>query len=193
MRLGVLMALAMLSLGSAQAIELQIYYSALQRLLAAQVFTQEGRLYVRGGAKNKCSFAYLENPVIGNAGARLVIRARFSGRSASNFFGQCVGMGDSFDLAIAAVPYYRDGAVRLKDLKVDSPGRDGYYIRRVRAAIGDSLARQFAYNVAGDAQRILEQKRDPLYTQELRQFNITGIRVATDSIVVGLDFLLAVK
>lgn len=78
-------------------------------------------------------------------------------------------------------------------MKVDSPGRDGLYIRRVRAAIADSLTRQFAYNVSADAKRILEQKLDPLYNQELRRFNVTGIRIAQDSILVGLDFQLAVK
>jgi hypothetical protein len=176
------------------AIELQIYFTAMQRLLASQVFTQEGqRLYVRGDGKNKCNFAYLENPIVSSAGSKLAIRARFSGKTARNFFGKCVGVGDSFDLSIAAVPYYRDGMIALRDVKVESPGREGYYIRRVRAAIGDSLSRQFAYNVAADAKRILEMKRDSLYDQELRRFTVTAIRIAPDSLVVGLDFQLAVK
>ena len=42
--------------------ELQIQFSALERLLAEQVFTQEGRRYVRGGKSDKCNFAYLEKP-----------------------------------------------------------------------------------------------------------------------------------
>ena len=183
----------LLAVVPAHAIELQIYYTAIQRLLAAQVFTQEGRLYVRGDGKNKCSFAYLEDPTVSSLGSSLHIQARFSGRSARNFFGKCVGLGDSFTLSIAAVPYYRDGSIALRDVKVESPGRDGIYIRRVRAAIADSLGKQFTYNVTSDAKRILEQKQHPLYSQELRRFSVTGIRVAQDSIVVGLDFQLAVK
>jgi hypothetical protein len=183
----------LLAMPAAPAIELQVHYTAIQRLLASQVFTQEGRLYVRGDGKAKCSFAYLENPAISGEAPRLVIRARFSGRSARNFFGKCVGLGDSFDVVISAIPYYRDGAVALRDVVVDSPGRNSFYIRRVRAALADSLSKKFAYNVTADAKRILEQKRDPLYSQELRKFNITGIRVAPDSVVVGLDFALAVK
>jgi len=128
------------------------------------------------------------------ASARASISRRASAAAAArNFFGRCVGLGDSFTLSIAAVPYYRNGAIALRDVKVDSPGRDGLYIRRVRAAIADSLTRQFAYNVSADAKRILEQKLDPLYNQELRRFNVTGIRIAQDSILVGLDFQLAVK
>lgn len=187
------MLILLLAVVPVQAIELQIYYTAIQRLLAAQVFTQEGRLYVRGDGRNKCSFAYLEDPTVSSRGSSLHIQARFSGRSARNFFGRCVGLGDSFTLSIAAIPYYRDGGIALRDVKVESPGRDGIYIRRVRAAIADSLGRQFTYDVSADAKRILEQKRDPLYSQELRKFNITGIRVAPDSIVVAVDFQLAVK
>lgn len=186
--------LALIGVIPAQGIELQIYYTALQRLLAQQVFTQDGKLYVRGGdGKNKCDFAFLENPVISNAGTRVAIRAKFSGRTARNFFGKCVGMGDSFDLSIAAIPYYRDGAIALRDVKVESPGREGFYVRKVRQAISESLSRQFSYNVAADAKRVLEQKRDPLYTQELRRFSVTSIQVGTEALIVGVDFQLAVK
>jgi hypothetical protein len=31
----------------------------------------------------------------------------------------------------------------LRDVIVESPGRDGYYIRRVRAAVTQSLGKQF--------------------------------------------------
>ncbi len=187
-----LLACLVLAVFPAQAIELQIYFTAIQRILASQVFTQDGRLYVRGNAQNKCDFAFLEHPVISAAGPKLSIQARFSGRTARNFFGRCVGMGDSFDVHIAVVPYYKDSAILLREVKVESPGRDGYYIRKVRAAISDSMTKQFSYKVAADAKRILEQQHDPLYTQELRQFIVQNIRIAPDAIVVTLDFQLAV-
>lgn len=176
------------------AVELQLYFSALQRILADQIFTQEGRLYVKGNAQNKCSFAYLEKPAVSADGGRLHIRARFSGRSAQNFFGRCIGLGDSFDVLIAAVPQYRDGALALRDVHVDSPGRDGFYIRHVRATMADSLARNFKYNLGADAKRILEEAKpnSPL-RQELRRFDVREIRVLGDSIVVVLDFQLAVR
>ena len=34
---------------------------------------------------------------------RLILQARFTGRSALNVFGQCVGLGDSFDVHITAL------------------------------------------------------------------------------------------
>ena len=45
-----------------------------------------------------------------------------------DFFGSCVGLGDWFNVSITTVPYYHDGMIGLRDVRVDSLGRDGFYI-----------------------------------------------------------------
>ncbi len=82
-----------------------------------------------------------------------MIRAHFSGRTARNFFGKCVGLGDSFNAQIAAAPYYRDGLIGLREVRVDSIDRDGVYIRLVRSALAYSLEHDFAYRIFDDAKR----------------------------------------
>jgi hypothetical protein len=179
---------------AAAGVELQIYHSVLQKLLSQQVFTDEGRKYVRASRAAKCSYAYLENPEIGSENGRLKIRARFSGRSAKDIFGRCIGLGDSFVVAVTATPYFRDGYIALKDLNVQSEGKDSYYIRKVRAALAESLSGDFRYDVTGDAKRILEQKIDKApYHQELSNFRVTQIRVNPESMTLVLEFTLAVK
>src|SRR5262245_42061798 len=108
---GVLVAMS----ASAHAVEIHIQFGALERMLAEQVFTQEGRRYVRGAQNNKCNFAYLEKPQVHGSNGRLRVRAHFSGRSSLNVLGQCVGMGDAFDVIITAVPVYKSGAVNLTE------------------------------------------------------------------------------
>ena len=176
------------------AAELQLYFSVLQRVLADQIFTQDGKLYVKGDAKNKCNFAFLEHPAVAADNGRLLVKARFTGRSAQSLFGRCFGVGDSFEVAILARPQYRDGFLALTDVRVDTPGRDTFYTRRVRAAMASSLASQFKYNVAAEAKRTLEEPKPNNPTrQELRRFDVKDIRVLPDSVVVVLDFQLAVK
>ena len=176
------------------AAELRIQYSAISKVLAQQVFTQEGRKYVRGTKEQRCNFAYLEHPEISGSNGRLGIRAHFTGRSARNFFGKCVGLGDSFDVQIAAVPYYHDGVIGMKDVRVESVNRDGVYIRLVRSALAYSLANDFGYRVLDDAKKILEARRDPLpVTQELARFDVQSIRVTGDALVLEVDFALTVK
>jgi hypothetical protein len=179
---------------AACAAELQIQYTAIQNILAREVFTQDGRRYVRGNPAAKCSFAYLEHPELRGENGRLSLKAHFSGRSALNVFGQCVGMGDSFDVYITAVPYYRNQVIGLQDVRVESRGRTGYYIRRVCAALGDSLRKQFQYRVADEAKLLLEQTRDQApYRQELVSFSVPQIRVMPDELLLTLDFTLTVK
>src|SRR5216684_3682551 len=110
------------------AAELELRYAALQRIIAEQVFSQEGRHYVRGNKTTKCQYAYLETPRIGADDGRLRVTARFSGRSAFDLFRGCIGLGDSFDLAITASPVPRNGAIAFKDVKVTTV-KDSYYIR----------------------------------------------------------------
>jgi hypothetical protein len=186
--------IAVLAACSACAAEVQLYFSVLQRVLAEQAFTREGRLYVRGHEKEKCNFAYLENPIVAADGHRLIINARFTGRSAANFFGTCVGFGDSFDLRIGAVPQYRDGFLAFGDVRVESPGREGFYARRVRAAMADSLTKQFRYNLAAEAKKILEEpKPKSAVKQELRRFSVREIRVLPDSVLLVFDFQLGIR
>src|SRR5664279_6310026 len=93
----------------ARAVEMHIQFGALERMIAEAVFTQDGRRYVHNDKSNKCNFAFLEKPQIQGADGHLRIRAKFTGRSALNVIGQCVGLGDAFYVVVTATPQYHDG------------------------------------------------------------------------------------
>ncbi|MGO9230090.1 MAG: hypothetical protein ACLQKA_12910 [Bryobacteraceae bacterium] len=178
----------------ATAVEVHLQFGALERMLAQQVFTQDGRKYVKGSEKTRCNFAYLEHPQFQGKDGRLIIRARFSGRSALGMFGQCVGLGDAFTVVIAATPVFQQGNVALTGVTAVSDGKTGFYIRRVCTALSTSLARDFHYPLAAEAQRALENPgMQPDYRRELRQFRVPEIRVTNDALVLVVDFELTVK
>jgi hypothetical protein len=192
-RLSLIVALLLLPL-CARAVELHLQFGALERMLAEQLFTEEGRRYVHGNQRAKCNFAYLEKPRIQGDAGRLRIHAKFTGRSAMNVLGQCVGLGDAFDLTIAATPRFRDGNIGLKDVAVVSEGKTGFYIRRVCAAIAASLERDFRYPLSAETQKILEDPgAQPGYKRELRNFSVPEIRVTDDALVLVIDFQLTVR
>lgn len=183
-----------LSQGLAFGTELVIHFTTVQKILARQVFTQDGRKYLRGAPAAKCSYAYLQDPKVGGDSGMLHVQARFSGRSALNVFGACVGLGDSFDISIHALPYYQDGFLKLKDVRVEGKGRDGFYIRRVCAAMARSLQVQFAYRVIDEARKLLERKLgEDGYNQELVRFNVPAVWVTPEAVVISLDFALVVR
>lgn len=184
------LAAALLLLAScAPAVELQIEFRALERILAEQVFTEDGRRYVKGDRKTRCNFAYLESPRIENDNGRVRIHARFTGRTALNVLGQCVGLGDAFPVTLTARPVYKDGQLRLADVAATSDGRNGYYIRRVCAALAAGLPRDFRYPLENEARRLLEEPG----RREIRGFQAPDIRVTSDALVLVVDFQLRVK
>ncbi len=178
------------------AADLELRYGALERLVAQQLFTQDGRRYVKGTPAAKCQYAFLEAPhfaAVDKAEGRLKISAKFSGRSSLGVFGRCVGMGDSFDLTIQASPVARKGIIVMDNVQVTTV-KDSYYIRRVRQALSDSFAKEFKIDVRDQAKALLEQPRDnSLYQQELTGFDLSDIRVTPDALVLVVEFKLVVK
>jgi hypothetical protein len=175
------------------AADLELRYGAMERLIAQQLFTQDGRRYVRGNASAKCQYAFLEAPRIGAENNRLRIVAKFSGRSALDVFGTCVGLGDSFDLTILASPVSRKGFIAMDDVKVTTV-KDSYYIRRVRAALQQSFAKDIKLDVREQARNLLEQPREnAAFQQELKDFDLAGVRVTADALVLEIEFKLVVK
>ncbi len=178
----------------AAGVELHVQFGALERMLTEQVFSQEGRRYVHGSKTNKCNFAYLEKPLVRGEGGRLYMKARFTGRSALNVVGQCVGLGDAFDVVITAMPVYRKGAIGLQEVKVASGDKSGYYIRKVCEAMQASLVKEFSYPLETEAQKMLEAPGLPVgYKREARKFSVPEIRVTNDALVLQVDFELTVK
>lgn len=190
---GVLVCL-LLSHSPARGAEIAVSYPAIGRILAQQVFTQDGRKYLRGTPAARCSFAYLENPRVSGGNGVLQIRARFTGRSAVNVFGKCVGLGDSFEALIVASPYYQDEAIRLKDVRVEGHGKDGFYVRRACDALARTLRSEFSYRIAGDARALFEGARHGgPYSQRLVRFSVPSIRVSSDAVILTVDFSVAVE
>jgi len=179
---------------SATAVELHIQFGALERMLSETLFTQDGRKYVKGTKADKCNFAYLEKPHIEGADGRLRIRARFTGESALDMFGKCVGLGDAFEIVILATPQYKDGVVTLTGVSASSPNKSGYYIRRVCAAMSTSLGRDFKYPLAAEFQKALENPQIlGAYPRSVQDFRNTEIRVSPDALILVIDFQVTVK
>jgi len=178
----------------AHAVELHLQFGALERMLGEQVFTQDGRRYVHNDKSNKCNFAYLEKPQVRGENGKLRIRARFTGRSALNMLGQCVGLGDAFTIVILATPHYHDGNLVLDHVSAAGDGKTGYYIRKVCGVIGATLERDFKYPLAGEARKLLEDAgAQPGYKRELSHFDVPAIRVSDDALILTVDFELTVK
>jgi hypothetical protein len=104
-----------------------------------------------------------------------------------------VGLGDSFDLTILVSPIARKGAIAMDDVQVTT-AKDSYYIRRVRAALKDSFAKEFKIDIRDQAKKLLEQPgSSSTYKQELTDFDLSAVRVTPEALVLVVEFKLVVK
>jgi hypothetical protein len=124
----------------------------------------------------------------------LRVTAKFSGSSALDLFGRCVGLGDSFDVTITATPVARGGGIAFQDATV-STVKDSYYIRRVRTEMAQSFNKDFKIEIRDQARRLLEPPGDPAgtYQRELASFDLNAVRVTREALVLVVDFKLVVK
>jgi hypothetical protein len=190
----VLAALLAASAPRCGAVEVDISAEALARLIARQMFTQDGRKYVRGSKDARCHFAYLENPKLRTEANRLQVEARFTGRSALNLLGQCVGLGDSFEVTILARPYCRKGALAFTDVTVHSNGHKGFYTGQVVKRLEKTLATNFELRIDKEAERLLGEPRPgDIVTRNVDGFVLNGVRVDGNRILLNADFRVTVR
>ncbi|MEP6961325.1 MAG: hypothetical protein ABI995_04565 [Acidobacteriota bacterium] len=175
------------------AVDLELRFDALERLLGEQLFTAEGRTYVKGSKTERCNFAFLEKPKLSAAGDRLQLKVNFSGRTSLDMFGRCVGVGDSFELTLSALPAVRNGVIEFDQVNVSTP-RDSFYIRRVRVALAQTLNKNLKIDVVKQTKELIETPRQMgMYQQEIKDVHLSNIRVSSDSLVLGIDFRVIVK
>jgi hypothetical protein len=191
-----------LAASPAPAAELELRYGVLERVIGQQIFSQEGRLYVRGNQNTKCQYAFLESPKIGSDGGRLKFNAKFSGKTALGMMGRCVGLGDSFEFTMTSVPVVVNGNLMFSEVNITTP-RDSYYIRRVREALARSFSKDLKIDVREQAFKLMNQMRDDqiqaqaagktVFIPELSTFQLGGIRIAPEGLVLVVDFKLVVR
>lgn len=176
------------------AAEFEVSFQALERHLAKQVFTQEGRKYFAGANPKDCNFAAMENPRFSQQGDLLRIQTKFSGRRAWNLMGFCVGLGDAFDLTIDARPAYRNGSIFLDQVKVEPSVKDGIYARRAKQEIQRTLTRDFKYPLLDETRRIMAEQRGKIdFALDMPKFEVKSIVISSGSLVFDLDFRLTLK
>ena len=175
-------------------VELHLTFGVLQKVIGAQVFTEDGRKYVKGGKDKRCSFAYLENPRVGEADGRLVVRAKFSGRSAMTVLGQCVGLGDSFDVVVRMTPYAEKSLLRLREVEVTSDGKRGMYARAVCKQLAATIPRVLVYDFAPDFKRALEAEQPGVpFRKSVDDLVVQAMSVSKEALVLQLGLKLTLR
>lgn len=173
---------------SALAIEIEIRFPLLEKQLSQQLFTNDGKRYVRGDPKSRCNFAYLAEPHFGSKDGKLLITAKFTGRSSMDVFGRCLGFGDSFQFEISSDLTTKDGTLLLLSPRIKGISRDTFYSRQVLKALQGSIGDAIRYPIRDELRKLLAtgSAASP-YKITISRLEIRGIQILPDALLVDVD------
>jgi hypothetical protein len=125
--------------GRAVASEIVIGREALQALVVASVFKDQGRWYL---AKGKC-YAYLERPHVALAAGRVIIDAHLSSRLGVTVGDSCVGTEMMSDVRVSGKLVGAGSHVGIDDIRIDNVQDEStrQVIELLQSATGRSLPR----------------------------------------------------
>ncbi|MDX2266506.1 MAG: hypothetical protein NW208_00235 [Bryobacter sp.] len=166
----------------------------LEQQLSQQLFTQDGRHYVKGNPNPRCNFAFLIDPRFAARESSLVIRATFTGRSSLDLFGKCVGFGDSFPFEVLAEVDTDIGVLRIRNPRVTLTGKTSFYARRVRGELEKSIASAIRYPIQEEVRKLLvAASQSGPYKVSIAKLAIRGLRVQANSLLVDVDTRFVVE
>ena len=124
-------------LGRANASELVIGRAALQKLIEASVFKDQGRWYL---AKGKC-YAYLERPHVALGAGRVIIDAHLSSLLGLSVGGSCVGTEMMSDVKVSGKLVGSGSHIEIDDIRIDNVQDEStrQVIELLQSATGRSL------------------------------------------------------
>jgi hypothetical protein len=124
-------------LGRANASELVIGRAALQTLIEASVFKDQGRWYL---AKGKC-YAYLERPHVALQAGRVIIDAHLSSLLGLTVGGSCVGTEMMSDVKVSGKLVGSGSHIEIDDIRIDNVQDEStrQVIELLQSATGRSL------------------------------------------------------
>jgi hypothetical protein len=124
---------------SSTASELTLSREAVQAIVVATIFNDQGKWYM---AKGVC-YAYLERPRVSLAGGRLVIDGHLSSRVGLDVGNSCVGTDFVSDVRISGRFVGAGSQITLNDIRIDNVKDDStrQALDLIQSAAGSSLPR----------------------------------------------------
>jgi hypothetical protein len=109
-------------------------------------------------------------------------------------FGQCVDLGDSFDVLVRMRPYAEKSLLRIREVEVTSDGKRGMYARAVCKQLAATIPRVLTYDFAPDFKRALEAEQTGVpFKKKVDDLIVQAISVSKEALVLQLGLKLTIR
>ncbi len=181
-----LMAVTVLSTTTtANGAEIALEQSAVQKLVVASMFKDNGRYYIQRGA---CS-AYLDNPAVTLTGGRVVIRSHLNARLGMDFGDSCAGVDLASWTTVSGEPSAQGTTVRLANIRIEEVGDANTRIV-LNSGLVPTLPGAVELDVLKAVRSMLQGAGSQLQVEVLA-LNIESVRVADNKLSIRFDFKVA--
>jgi hypothetical protein len=169
-------------LGRATASELVIGRQALQSLVEASVFKDQGRWYL---AKGKC-YAYLERPHVTLEAGRVIIDAHLSSLLGLTVGGSCVGTEMMSDVKVSGKLVGSGSHIEIDDIRIDNVQDES--TRQVIELLQSATGRSLPKSVNIDLMPLLKPTSVPGTDINVSATNLAIAHVTTLADAVDVEF-----
>ena len=173
--------------GRAFASELVIGREALQTLVVASVFKDQGRWYL---AKGKC-YAYLEQPHVALDAARVIIDAHLSSQLGLTVGDSCIGAQMMSDVRVSGKLVGSGSHIEIEDIRIDNVQDESTrkVIELLQSATGGALPK----SVNIDVLPLLKPAGVPGTDIKVSATNLAIAKVATLADTVDVQFEIELR
>jgi hypothetical protein len=173
--------------GRASASELVIGREALQTLVVASVFKDQGRWYL---AKGKC-YAYLERPHVALDAGRLIIDAHLSSQLGLTVGDSCIGAQMMSDVRVSGKLVGSGSHIEIEDIRIDNVQDESTrkVIELLQSATGGALPK--SANI--DLLPLLKPTSVPGTDIKVSATNLAIAKVTTLADAVDVQFEIELK
>lgn len=177
----------------ARAIEIKVSTQALERTLNQQLFTDNGRYYLRGKPGSAC-YAYAEDPQVSLDGDRVIVHIKAHARMGTSLHGTCVGVGLNTEADVSVVPEAEGESIGFRDARIERLSESRELNFFLEPFLSRKLPQQMKVNAAGLLRQLLSQSTQTTgYKIQLDNLKIHSMQVQGPALAVDFDGKLSVR
>lgn len=192
-RIAAILILLLAATRLAHAVGLKVSTDALERTLNKQLFTADGRYYIKGKPNDAC-FVYAEQPRISFHDDRVWVHIRTHSKLGAGLKGTCLGVSLTADADVSVEPEAQGETIGFRNARIEHLSTSRELNIFLVPFLNGKLPQQMKFNVADLIRTALAQSAPATgYTITLESMKIHSMQVDHNALVLDVDADVSVK
>jgi hypothetical protein len=175
---------------SAQAFDLVVHASTVEKALKAQVFKDKGRYALQ--KPSRCSDPYLENPTVSFKDGRVFVGAHFAGRIGALIGGVCQSATEPGAIMLSARPVLRAQQAALEDVRIEAANTP-MVAAALQSLIGGNALSKLHIDVLEAVRKLTAPDRTAPFTITVRGLELSNLVVQNEELHVTVNGAVEIR